>query len=111
MITPKHRRNLLKYPTRSLQVWTIAAVLSKLAFSVSVSHSVVHSKEQYNAFIATPIYDDFPDVVLVASSVGNTDPWIVIQNTGESLELRPQVIPILSIPYAALVVFKGNMAW
>lgn len=101
MITPKHRRDWLKYPTRSIRVWTTAAVMSKLGFSITVSPKVVHSKEEYNAFVQPPHEDDFPDVALVASSVGNADPWIVTNNAVRSLKLRPQIIPLLSIPDVA----------
>lgn len=101
MVTPRHRRDLLKYPTRSIRVWTTMAAMSQLGFSVSVSLNAIHSKEQYDATLEPPYEDNFPDVVLVTSATGKTDSWIVLADNYEHLKLRPQIIPLLSIPYAA----------
>jgi hypothetical protein len=100
MVTPIHRRTLLKYPTRSIRVWTTMAIMSKLGFAVLANLDAVHSKEQYQAILEPPHSDNFQDVILVSSAVGKTDPWIVMANTFEELHLRPQIIPILSIPNA-----------
>ena len=100
MVTPEHRRDVDKYPTRSLRVWTTAAVMSELAFSISISLNVVNTTEDFARIVENP-EDQYHDVVLIGTSVGNTDPWMVQERSTASLELRPQVFPILSIPYAA----------
>ena len=100
MITPIHRRGMNKYPTRSLGVWTTAAIMCELAFSISVSLKAVYSKEDYMD-VVTAAGDSYPDVVIVAASVGKTDPWMVSGAPSAPIELRPRVFPILSIPYAA----------
>lgn len=101
MVTPKHRRKLLKYPTRSIRVWTTMAVMVDLGFSVSVYLNVVNTREQYDDVLRPPYEDDYPDVVLVTLPGGKTDPEVVMEDTYQHLTLRPQIIPILSIPYTA----------
>jgi hypothetical protein len=100
MVTPQHRRGLLKYPSRSIRVWTTMAIMSKLGFSVEVYLATVQTEEQYDAILNPPYEDDFPDVVLVTSAHGKTDPWCVTVDTYQQLDLRPQIMPILSIPNA-----------
>jgi hypothetical protein len=101
MITPKHRRELLKYPTRSIRVWTTMAVMFEMGFSVSVFLNVVNTKEQYDVVLKPPYEDEYPDVVLVTLPGGRTDPEVVMEDTYQHLTIRPQIIPILSIPYTA----------
>ncbi|KAJ9652844.1 hypothetical protein H2198_007928 [Neophaeococcomyces mojaviensis] len=102
MITPKHKRSWGKYPTRSLRVWTVAAIMMELAFSISVSMETVYSKEQYEIAInPSTATDNYPDVILVTASAGPADPWILSEPVTASLELRPRVIPVMGIPYAA----------
>lgn len=101
MVTPEHRRDTLKYPTRSIRVWATAAVMSKLGFSISISHQPVQTKDQYRLLVTPPHDDDLPDLVLVAASIGHTDPLIITTSTTASLELRPQIMPLLSVPQAA----------
>lgn len=101
MVTPLHRRDLLKYPTRSIRVWTTMAIMSRLGFDVSIFLNAVQSKEQYDEILNPPYEDNYSDVVLITSAVGKTDPWIVTENVYQTLQLRPQIYPLLSIPYAA----------
>jgi hypothetical protein len=108
MVTPVHQRNQLKYPTRSIRVWTTMAVMSKLGFSVKVYLQAVQSKEQYDATFAPQDEDDFPDVVLVTSAHGKTDPWSRMADNYLGLKIRPQVIPILSIPNAIFGRLQGR---
>lgn len=101
MVTPKHRRELPKYPTRSIRIWTTMAVMVEIGFSVSVFLNVVNTKEQYDVVLRPPYEDEYPDVVLVTLPGGRTDPEVVMEDTYQHLTLRPQIIPILSIPYTA----------
>jgi hypothetical protein len=101
MVTPKHRKELLKYPTRSIRVWATMAVMVELGFSVSVYSTVVNTREHYDALLKPPYEDEYPDVVLVTLPGGKTDPGVVMEDTYQHLTLRPQIIPILSIPYTA----------
>lgn len=102
MITPIHRRDWSKYPTRSLRVWTIAAIMSELAFSISVSLEIIRSEEDYSESMSTQSpTDSYPDVVLVAASIGDTDPWLFTGSGESHFELRPQLTPLVSIPYIA----------
>ena len=100
MVTSQHRRNLLKYPTRAIRVWTTMAIMSQLGFAVEVCLEAVQSEEQYGAILSPPYEDDFPDVVLVMSAHGMTDPWGATVDAHQQLDLRPQIIPIISIPNA-----------
>ncbi|CAN9344266.1 unnamed protein product [Alternaria alternata] len=101
MVTPGHRRELLKYPTRSIRVWITMAVMVELGFSVSVYLNVVNTREQYDDVLKPPYEDEYPDVVLVTLAGGKADPEVVMEDTYQHLTLRPQIIPILSIPYTA----------
>ncbi|CAN9383947.1 unnamed protein product [Alternaria alternata] len=101
MVTPGHRRELLKYPTRSIRVWITMAVMVDLGFSVSVYLNVVNTREQYDDVLKPPYEDEYPDVVLVTVAGGKADPEVVMEDTYQHLTLRPQIIPILSIPYTA----------
>ncbi|KAI9654191.1 MAG: hypothetical protein M1821_006719 [Bathelium mastoideum] len=100
ILTPLHKREHV-YPTRSIRVWTTAVIMSELAFSVSGALLVVGTKEQYEAVVSERATGDKnSDVILVAASVGTTDPWMR-PGPADPLRIRPQVIPILSIPYSA----------
>jgi len=101
MVTPRHRRNDKKYPTRSLNVWRTAVVMSELAFDISASLDPIHSSPQYKDFISDANSGAYSDVALVTTSVGDTDPWMLQQVHPEPLTLRPQILPIRSIPYVA----------
>jgi hypothetical protein len=98
MVTPQHRHDKLKYPTRSIRVWMTIAIMTQLGFSAVPCLKAVESKEQYDATFLPPYDDDYPDVVLVTSSHGETDPWCVAHDGPQQLDLRPQLMPILSIP-------------
>jgi hypothetical protein len=101
MITPNHRRKLPKYPTRSIRVWTTMAVMVEMGFSVSVFLNMVNTKEQYDVVLRPPYEDEYPDVVLVTLPGGRSDPEVVMEDAYQHLTIRPQIIPILSIPYTA----------
>lgn len=98
MVTPQHRHGKLKYPTRSIRVWMTIAVMAQLGFSAVPCLRTVESKEQYDATFFPPYDDDYPDVVLVTSPQGKTDPLCVPHHGSQQLDLRPQLMPILSIP-------------
>src|SRR6266498_1266370 len=51
---------------------------------------------------------DYPDVALVTASVGDTDPWMLQQVHTEFLTLRPQIVPIRSIPHVAFGHVRSN---
>jgi hypothetical protein len=108
MVTPRHRREEKKYPTRSLDVWRTAVVMSELAFDISASLDPIHSSPQYNDFMSGANSGDHPDVALVTASVGDTDPWMLQQVHTESLTPRPQIVPIRSIPYVAFGHVRFN---
>ncbi|KAL5001767.1 hypothetical protein BDV10DRAFT_181930 [Aspergillus recurvatus] len=102
MITPRHRRDVPNYPTRSLYVWRTAVVMSELAFDISVSSELIQTVPQYQQFTSnTADSGPYADIALVIASVGDTDPWMLQQVHTGSLRLRPQVIPIRSIPHVA----------
>jgi hypothetical protein len=46
-LTPIHRRETLRYPTRSLRAWTAAAIMSRLGFDVCPADWTVNSHEDY----------------------------------------------------------------
>lgn len=100
MVTPRHRRDATNYPTRSLHVWRTAVVMSELAFDISASLERIHTAFQYQDFLANNADSrNYSDVALVMTSVGDTDPWMLQRVHEESLGLRPQVVPIRSIPH------------
>ncbi|KAL4899310.1 hypothetical protein BDW74DRAFT_183843 [Aspergillus multicolor] len=99
MVTPRHRRDVPVYPTRSLYVWRTAVVMSELAFDISVSSELIHTTSQYQQFTGST--GTYADIALVVASVGDTDPLMLAQVHTESLRLRPQVTPIRSIPHVA----------
>ncbi|KAL4868841.1 hypothetical protein BDV12DRAFT_196821 [Aspergillus spectabilis] len=102
MVTPRHRRDVMNYPTRSLYVWRTAVVMSELAFDICVFSELIQTEPQYQQFISnTANSGHYADIALVIASVGDTDPWMLQQVHTESLQLRPQVIPIRSIPHVA----------
>jgi hypothetical protein len=74
MVTPRHRRDDKKYPTRLLNVWRIAVVMSELAFDISASLDPIHPSPQYKDFMSDANTGDYSDVALVTTSVGDTDP-------------------------------------
>jgi hypothetical protein len=99
MVTPRHGRGDTKYPTRSLNVWRTAVVMSELAFDISASLDPIHSSPQYTDFMSDANSGEYSDVALITASVGDTDPWMLQQVRAESLTLRPQILPIRSIPH------------
>ncbi|KAL4769845.1 hypothetical protein BDW60DRAFT_209725 [Aspergillus nidulans var. acristatus] len=102
IITPRHRRDMPNYPTRSLYVWRTAVVMSELAFDISASSELIQTVSQYQQFTRNAANSGpYADVALVTASVGDTDPWMLHQVHTDSLRLRPQVIPIRSIPHVA----------
>ncbi|GIK07138.1 hypothetical protein Aspvir_002793 [Aspergillus viridinutans] len=101
MVTPRHRRDVTNYPTRSLYVWRTAVVMAELAFDISASSELIQTETQYQEFINnTTDFSHYSDIALVTTSVGDTDPWMLQQVHMESLRLRPQVTPIRSIPHS-----------
>lgn len=110
MITPAHGRESGRYPTRSLKVWNTAVVMHKLGFEISASLEVVNSSAQYAQFVRinTNHGSQYPDVVLITASVGETDPMMSYKLHAESMRLRPQIIPIQSVPLVAFGRLQGN---
>ena len=87
MVTPRHRRNDKKYPTRSLNAWRAAVIMSELAFDISASLDPIHSSPQYKDFMSDANSGGYSDVALVTTSVGDTDPWMLQQVHAESFKL------------------------
>ncbi|KAH8703884.1 hypothetical protein BGW36DRAFT_444432 [Talaromyces proteolyticus] len=100
MVTPLHKRNETRYPTRSFHVWRIAVVMSELGFDISASLELIFSSFQYKHFLSdTENSSRYSDVALVTTSVGETDPWMFQRVHTDFLRLRPQVVSIRSIPH------------
>ncbi|KAI0427513.1 hypothetical protein F5Y09DRAFT_344621 [Xylaria sp. FL1042] len=99
-ITPRHRRKMPKYPTRSLRVWTAASIMSQLGFEVRPSHDIINSNEAYQRMEATPDGIDTPDVFLVVSSHINceTDPEVESVWAPEEVPL-PRATLLVTVPW------------
>ena len=108
IITPTYKRKTLVYPTRSLLVWTMAAVLAKLGFEISASPSVVRSAGDYERLVtaqkSSPYY---ADVVLVLEPAVETDPLLRASNVAEE-SLRPQISPLQAVPWLMFRRFRGH---
>jgi hypothetical protein len=109
-ITPLHRRRHECYPTRSFKTWALAVVLSELGFQVSASLWAVNTKDDYHLRVSDARYrTGHPDVILVTTSVGDTDPMAPQPTSIDpAFVFKPQLIPIRSIPWVAFRHLGGN---
>ena len=102
VITPLHRRRHECYPTRSFKVWALAVVLSELGFQVSASPWAVNTEEDCLRVSDSRYRTGHPDVILITTSVGDTDLMAPSPiSIDPAFVLKPQLIPIRSIPWVA----------
>ena len=102
-LLPLHSRPMDKYPTRSLNVWTIAFILGELGFIVHASASVVYDPESYSELLSRiSVFPSQPSVFLVLAKSGETDPMAVQKEiiTGDDLP-RPQPTLLRGVPWLA----------
>lgn len=110
MLTPRHKRDLIHYPTRSLRVWALAPIMRELGFEIAASSGVVTTKEDYsratniNQYVA-----GFPEVVLVTADIGETDHWSSSEvPAADDFDLRPQITAVRNIPWLAFRHLRGS---
>ena len=103
VLTPLHRRSHETYPTRSFQTWSLAVVMSELGFQVSASPYAVSTVAQYDSQLSdSHCHGGRPEVVLVISSVGKTDPLAPEPTRlNVHVNLKPRMVPIRSVPWIA----------
>ena len=109
MFTPRHKRDSVHYPTRSLRVWSLAPIMNRLGFQISVSARIVRTTEDYaqatnpHKFIA-----EWPEVILIATNVGITDLCVSDNDFFLEEESRPQVVPLRGVPFLAFRHLRGS---
>ena len=112
VLTPDHRRDTSVYPTRSLLVWSVALVMSKLGFEIDASPHTVCSTEDYKDGITNnqaSADQGIRDVILVTSPVGPTDPLMLSRGLkSEGASLKPQIIPLRAVPWVAFRAHRGK---
>ena len=102
MITPASRREFGVYPTRSLQVWSVASIVRKLGFKIAASPQLVSSVEDYTRFCTPNRLETYPDTILVVGMVGKTDPLLLRHiPTPKTAILKPQLTPVRGVPWLA----------
>lgn len=78
ILTPAHKREFRQYPTRSLQVWTTAAIMAKLGFDVYAASAAVRNVDDYDRLVnVSHHFGESPDVFLVVTSGARTDPMML----------------------------------
>ncbi|KAF4625431.1 hypothetical protein G7Y89_g12734 [Cudoniella acicularis] len=110
MLFPVHNRPIVQYPTRSLRVWSLAAIMMEIGFEISAHYEVLSSQESYENFCQTPLrYGRYPAVALVTRSSGPTDRTSFGKfSSGEHFNLRPRIIALRGTPWEAFRHFRGN---
>ena len=110
IITPTHKRESPVYPTRSLVVWTMANILSKLGFEVSASTSVARSSRDYERLVTAPRSSPYyADIVLVLEPGVDTDSLMRAGNvTSVSESLRPQISQVRAVPWLVFRRYRGR---
>jgi hypothetical protein len=76
ILTPKLDRPTSKYPTRSLRVWTAAAIMERMGFEVSPAHWIASNQEEYSENMQPDPDDESTSEVFLAVShhiQGQTD--------------------------------------
>jgi hypothetical protein len=110
MLTPLHRREFKQYPTRSLRVWTTAAIMGQLGFDIYAAPAVVRNLASYkSATHQSYRFGEPPDVFLVVTTGGETDPMMLneVPVLGDTA-LRPQVTMMRGIPWLAFRHLRGT---
>jgi hypothetical protein len=110
MLTPWHRREIKQYPTRSLRVWTAAAIMGQLGFNIYAAPAVVRNVDDYDRMMHPSYrFGEPPDVFLVVTTGGDTDPMLLneVPVLGDTA-LRPQVIMVRGIPWLAFRHLRGT---
>jgi len=103
VLTPPHKRETSKYPTRSLRVWTAAAIMSQLGFTVRSAYWTVNNHENFERRMReTSACDSTFDVFLVVSHRinGHTDTMTEFMFVPEEIPL-PRATLLLNIPWLA----------
>lgn len=102
------RKPTSTYPTRSLKVWSLALVLSKLGFNVQPSRTAVTQvcSERKETELDMDQYEFVPEVVLVIASGWPTDPGACHFTETETksekeTKVLPRILPIRACPSVA----------
>ncbi|RYP56084.1 hypothetical protein DL771_012147 [Monosporascus sp. 5C6A] len=102
-ITPEHRRQTTKYPTRSLRAWTAASILSQLGFTICAANYIVNDHEEYKKRMSGDVDGDTAyDVFLAVSHhiYGETDVLSEIVFAPDEVPL-PRAMLLQDIPFFA----------
>ena len=108
-LTPVLKRDRYCYPTRSLQIWAMARVLSDMGFQIVPSLHAVLTTDDYEAHVSNP-KTSAPSVILVCKSVGATDSGLRLGDT-KSLEVVAPVTRIVSIESIPWIEFRHVSAY
>ena len=109
ILTPWHKREVKKYPTRSLKAWTMALVMESLGFQVQADSTVIRDlkNRSANSHAATR-FEEAPYVFLVASDHGNTDPMPFMHLPRAQDSPRPLITMMRGIPWIAFRHLRGS---
>ena len=111
ILTPLHKREVKKYPTRSLKVWTVASVMANLGFEVQAHPFVVKSMREYESNLQySGRFGEAPRVFLVVMSGEVTDPMPVMHIPCASDSPKPQITIMRGIPWIAFRHLRGTHA-
>jgi hypothetical protein len=111
MLLPVHSRISVRYATRSLRVWSVAAAMHILGFEVSASSRTVNSHTEYASFASNTCLGDgsFANLVLVTGNYGETDQMQEFNHRAAGYAgLRPQIMPVRGIPWSAFRHMSGS---
>ncbi|KAL5312811.1 hypothetical protein ACEPPN_019237 [Leptodophora sp. 'Broadleaf-Isolate-01'] len=111
MMLPVQNRASLRYATRSLRVWSVAAAMHILGFEVSASSRAVNSHAEYASFASNTRLGDgaFASIVLVTGNYGETDQMQEFNHRAAGYAgLRPQIMPVRGIPWSAFRHMSGS---
>jgi hypothetical protein len=108
--SPVYNRPVVQYPTRSLRVWSLAAVMMDIGFQISAYYETVSPCESYETFCQTPLRNGrYSSISLVTTPVGPTDRMAFGKfPCQESFNLRPQMMALRGTPWEAFRHFRGN---
>lgn len=100
MLTPVHKRTTPVYPTRSLQVWSLAVLMKRLGFAIEAASEPINTAADY-AEACLDSVSQRPDVILNTGIFGETDTLAGAYAPQRPLLLKPQITPVRGIPWLA----------
>lgn len=109
ILTPRHKRESKRYPTRSLKAWTIALVMGYLGFDIQAQRAVVRGKGRLDVDPHdSPRYGETPYVFLTVDNNTHCDPMPLMHVPHSRDSLRPQITLIRGIPWIAFRHLRGS---